>query len=413
MSVLFPTRYYGWNMVAAACAIQFLQAALLHSAFGAYFVVLTEEFGWSKTAVAGASALQPMESALLGPLLGWVIDRYGPQGMIRAGIVLFGLGFCLLSTIDTLAGFYGAIIVIATGASMSGYFPLTVAMVRWFERYRARAIAALSFGLACGGTAVPLVAASMQTFGWRATALGSGIIILVIGLPLAMMFRSRPEDIGEVVDGRNAPPPLANAVNHAPEREFTAAQALRTKAFWLISLGHGFALLVVYAVNVHAISHIKQVMGYTIAQASMFITLVTLAQVVGVVLGGYLGDRYEKRYLAAGCMIAHCIGLLLLAFGSSVFTLSAFAIIHGVAWGMRGPMMQALRADYFGSQAIGLILGISSMVIVLGQVGGPLITGILADHTGDYRLGFTVLAVLVGLGTLFFVWAKRPVLAST
>jgi MFS family permease len=404
-----PKPFYGWRMVAAACAIQFLQAALLHNAFGAYFAVLSDEFGWSKTALSGAAALQPMEAAILGPLLGWLIDRFGPQGMIRVGIVVFGLGFCFLSQINSLSGFYAAIVVIALGASLCGYFPLNVAVIRWFERRRARAISALTMGLAMGGTAVPLVAASMQTFGWRATALGSGFIILLVGLPLSSVFRAHPQDMGEVVDGHAfAASPAAASVGIEPQAEFTAAQALRTRAFWLISLGHGFALLVVYAVNVHAITHIKESLGYSLAQASMFITLVTVAQMGGVLLGGWVGDRYEKRWLAAACMVAHSIGLLLLAYANGPWMLGAFAVIHGLAWGMRGPMMQAIRADYFGSRSIGMILGISSMVIVLGQVGGPMITALLADMTGNYRMGLTLLAGLVGLGALFFVYAKRP-----
>ena len=116
--------FYGWRMVAAGGGIQFLQAGLLHQAFGAYFAILTEEFGWSKTSLSGAAALQPMEAAVLGPVLGWIIDRFGPQGMIRIGVVTFGIGFMLLSQIESLAGFYGAFLVIALGASLCGFFPI-------------------------------------------------------------------------------------------------------------------------------------------------------------------------------------------------------------------------------------------------------------------------------------------------
>ena len=83
--------FYGWYMVAAGSGLQFLQAGLMSQAFGAYVAVLQEERGWSKTALSGAAALQQMESAILGPLLGWVIDRFGPQGPIRAGVVIFGI----------------------------------------------------------------------------------------------------------------------------------------------------------------------------------------------------------------------------------------------------------------------------------------------------------------------------------
>jgi len=85
-----------------------------------------------------------------------------------------------------------------------------------------------------------------------------------------------------------------------------------------------------------------------------------------------------------------------------------YAVVHGFAWGLRGPLMQAIRADYFGRSAIGMILGLSFMIIVIGQVGGPMIAGVLSDITGNYRLGFTVLAILAGLGSAFFLLARRP-----
>jgi MFS family permease len=88
--------------------------------------------------------------------------------------------------------------------------------------------------------------------------------------------------------------------------------------------------------------------------------------------------------------------------------LVAFAVLHGGAWGVRGPFMQAIRADYFGRRAIGMILGLSSLVIVIGQIGGPLIAGLLADLTGNYRAGFTVIAALAAMGSLFFLLARRP-----
>ena len=118
--------FYGWRIVVAGGLIQFLQGLLLHHAFGAYFAVLIEERGWSKTALSGAAALQPMEAAVLGPVLGWMFDRFGSQGMIRAGIVTFGIGFMLLSQIETLTGFYAAYFVIALGSSLSGNFAISV-----------------------------------------------------------------------------------------------------------------------------------------------------------------------------------------------------------------------------------------------------------------------------------------------
>ncbi|MGP1679877.1 MAG: MFS transporter [Burkholderiales bacterium] len=400
--------FYGWRMVAAGGGIQFLQAALLHQAFGAYFAVLVEERGWSKTALSGAAVLQPMESAVLGPVLGWVVDRFGPQGMIRAGIVTFGLGFLLLSQIDTLAGFYAAFIVIALGSSLCGFFPINVAIIHWFDKRRARALSILSLGLAFGGLFVPVIAWSMQSYGWRATAFASGLAAMLIGWPLARVFRRRPEDLGETLDGLAPAATDPARPDISAQREFSAREALRTGAFWLLSLGHGFALLIVYAVNVHAITHMKEDLGYSVAQASLVITLMIAAQIGGVLLGWAIGDRYQKRMIAAFCMLMHAAGLLMLTYATGPVMLAAFALLHGGAWGLRGPMMQAIRADYFGRRSIGMILGLSSMIVVIGQIGGPMVAGVLADLTGNYRAGFTVLAVLAGLGSLFFLLAKKP-----
>jgi sugar phosphate permease len=269
----------------------------------------------------------------------------------------------------------------------------------------------MSFGLAFGGIMVPLVAASITGFGWRPTALASGIIAIVVGLPLALVIRNNPREIGEVVDGipeETAEGAQAGGQSGDGTRDFTAREALRTSAFWLISLGHGFALFVVHAVSVHAITHLKEGLGYSVATASLVISLVTGCQIAGVLLGWAIGDRYRKRLIAAACMLGHALGLLLLAYAVNLAMVIAFAVLHGVAWGLRGPFMQAIRADYFGRSAIGMILGLSFMIIVVGQVGGPVIPGIFADITGDYRLGFTIIGVLSGLGSLFFVVARKP-----
>src|SRR6185503_2210786 len=111
-------------------------------------------------------------------------------------------------------------------------------------------------------------------------------------------------------------------------------------------------------------------------------------------LGAWIGDRYNKRYLSAATMLGHMAGLLFLTYAANVAMIVAYAILHGTAWGLRGPMMHAIRADYFGRSAIGMILGLSLMIIIIGQIGGPMIAGILADMTGNYRTGFTVLALL-------------------
>jgi sugar phosphate permease len=404
--------FYGWYLVGAGCAMQFVQSTLFLQSFGTYVAVLRDDRGWSKTELSGAAALHQVEAAILGPLLGWFIDRFGPQWVIRFGVVMFGAGFILLSYVDSLLAFYGAFIVTALGGSLCGFFPLNVALIHWFERHRARALSSMQIGMALGGLALPVVAWVLATWGWRATAFGSGIIIIAVCLPLSFVIRRRPEDIGEVMDGIGARfrDPVSEPKKQSNEttRDFTAGEALRTKAFWLLSLGHGFALFVVTGVNTHAITHMKEGLGYTIEAASFAIMLQTVAQLGGVGLGAWIGDRFDKRILCALCMLGHMSGLLFLTYATGPAMIVAYAVLHGTAWGLRGPFMQAIRADYFGRSAIGIILGLSFMITHIGQIGGPMIAGILADMTGNYQAGFTTLALLAGLGSAFFLLAKRP-----
>ena len=208
--------FYGWRMVGAACGIQFLLAAFLTQALGLYIAVLSDEMGWSKTTLSGAAALQSVEAAIIGPLLGWVMDRVGPQKMIRWGMVLFSAGLMLLSQVDSVATFYASAILMAVGASLGGYFPLSVALVQWFEKFRARALSIMSLGLAMGGLVVPLMAWSIQVWGWRATAAGSGLLVLLTGLPMASIIRRRPEDHGEHVDGIDPAQAAANLAQGHP-----------------------------------------------------------------------------------------------------------------------------------------------------------------------------------------------------
>lgn len=400
--------FYGWRVVGAGGALQFLQSVLLNQAFGIYVAVLVEERGWSKTALSAAAALKSTEVALLGPILGWLVDRFGSTGMVRLGVILFGIGFMLLSQIDSLLGFYGAFVVLAMGSSMFSNLLVSVAIIQWFEKHRTRALSALQFGGAIGGLFVFLVAWSVQAWGWRATAFGSGVIAILIGWPLASMIRSRPADLGLTVDGLPPAPKVSGQPETPSGPSFTAREALRTSAFWLLSLGHACSLLVVMAINVHAVTHIKEGLGYSLAQASLFFTLVTVGQFFGVMIGWVVGEKFVKRKVAAACMLMHALGMLMLTYSFGSLMLGFALLLHGVAWGLRGPFMQALRADYFGRRSIGVILGLSTMVTVIGNIVGPVLAGAFADWLGNYRMGFTVLALLAGVGSLFFLMARAP-----
>ena len=361
--------------------------------------------------------MQQVENGMLGPVQGWLIDRFGPRLSLRIGVVMFGIGFIAFSQIHSLIGFYAAYLCIAVGVSLGGYFPFTVVIVNWFERHRSRALSTMQTGGAIGGLLVVVIALALETWGWRSTAFVSGILVMLVGLPMAQVARQRPEEMGLRADG-DPPDTEERAEKDLEDRavrdanDFTLREAMRTPAFWLISLGHGSALLIVSAVNVHLILHLEDDLGYSLALASLAVTVVQVGQIGGTLLGGVIGDKYDKRKIAFVCMAAHSIALLLVAYATNLVMVFTFSILHGAAWGLRGPLMGAIRADYFGRTSYGAILGTSSLITMFGSIAGPLVAGVLADQTHSYEVGFTVLAALAGMGSVFFLLAKRPIKPS-
>lgn len=404
--------FYGWWIVVAGAGVQFLQSALLGQAYGAYVVLLRSEFGWGKTLLSGAAALREAERGLVGPAQGWLLDRFGPRVVARVGIIILAVGFILFSQVQSPLTFYGAFIVMSIGASLMGYLTVTFTVVQWFERRRSTAISLASAGFALGGMAVPVVVVLLEAFGWRATAFGSGVVVLLVGLPLAQVLKHHPSDLGLHPDGDE---PLAReGTQVAGERprfdstDFTLREALREPSFWWISLGHASALFVVSAMGVHLVSHLIESQGYSLGEASATVFAMTLLFFIGTISGGLLGDRINKRLLVVCCMVMHMAGLLLLSHATNLSMVVAFVVLHGLAWGWRGPQMAALRADYFGRAAFGKILGVSNMVIILGTISGPLIAGFMYDRTGNYRIGFDFLAAIALAGSIFFILARKP-----
>jgi MFS family permease len=157
--------------------------------------------------------------------------------------------------------------------------------------------------------------------------------------------------------------------------------------------------MLISALMVHLIPHLTGQLGYSLAFAGLVVALVTSMQLLGMVFGGVLGDRLSKRAIVVTAMIMHAGAALLLTVAVTPLLVVVFAVIHGVAWGARGPLQQAWRADLFGSTSFGAIMGFSSIVVMLGAAGGPLLAGILFDRLGDYTLTLRLLAVLA-------VWAR-------
>lgn len=370
--------------------------------------------------LSGAFALSRAESGILGPLQGWMIDKFGPKMMIRIGMLIFGAGFILFSQTESIFTYYLSFALMASGSSIAGFLTVATTVVNWFERRRGLAMGIAMSGFGVGGLLVPAIAWSITSFGWRPTAFFSGLLVVLIGIPIAEVMRHRPEQYGYLPDGRHPSTKedgedrSQDSLVHSPQPDtngihgFTAKEAMRTPAFWLLSFGHSMALITVGAVSLHLIPHIIDSVEVSITTASSAVVVMTTCNIIGQLCGGFLGDKFSKRWLAAGAMLIHSIALLILAFATTMMPVFLFAVLHGSAWGVRGPIMTTIRADYFGRGSFATIMGFSSLIVMIGMTGGPLFAGIMADLFDGYRVGFIIISVVTGIGSLFFVLARPP-----
>lgn len=404
-------RFHGWVIVRSALIIQMLHSGLVFNSFSLFASQLQSEYGWSNGVLGGAFALNRAESGLLGPLQGWMTDKWGPRVVLRIGAAIMALGLLLFATLDSIAEFYGFYLLIALGSSLAGFLSITVCIVNWFERKRSRALALGQLGFAVGGVLAALIGVLINRLGWRETSVIGAVAVLVIIVPLSRHFDKRPEDVGEHVDGIDPalePAPADGSPRPARRAHFTAPQAMRTRAFWFISLGHASALLVVGAAMAHLAIYLEDERGLSGLHVSIVVGALPAMMGVGQIVGGILGDRWDKRRLLTAAMIGHGAGLMVLALATNAWMVWAFVVLHGLAWGVRGPLQQALRADYFGATDFGKIMGFSSLIIMLGMIIGPIVAGVLADVTGSFTLGFLLLSAAAGVGGLWFWFAVPP-----
>ena len=404
-----PTIYTGWKVVGVSAFVWALQSMLWIQGFGNIAVQLRANFGWSKTLFSAAFTVTRAGGAVLGPGVGIAISRYGTKAVIRFGSVFVLIGFLGLSQVQAQWQFLLALSVAAFGTAFAGFITFTSALVQWFERKRAQALSMQTMGFAIGGFAGPLLVVAFGLFGWRWSLAGAGVLLFlstwfaaeIVGIERSSS--SEPND--GIIDEDQTTTKRAEGVS---DTHFTVSQAVRTRAFWMVSLGHGSALIVVSAVIAHVALYLTEDRGFSASEAALIAGLVPVFQFFGTGLGGYFGDRINKRIIVIIAMCTHAAGLLLMTWIESPITIGAFVVMHGLAWGSRGPQMQAIRADYFGSTHFAGIMGWASIVALSGMVIGPLVAGVLADSTGDYRLGFTLIALLALAGNAFWAFASPP-----
>ena len=420
-----PARgvFYGWWLVGISSFIRMSSVPVFH-AMGLWFVALEAQFGWNRTQLSLAFAFTRVEGGLIGPVEGYLTDRVGTRRLVFIGLLIMGAGFLLFGQVHDLWMFYLAFLIMALGQGLSGWLPITTMLNNWFVRGRSVAMGWSNSGSRLGGLLlVPVLAWAVDPdhvrLGWALTASILGLFFLAVALPVSRLIRNRPEDYNLRPDGDPPEsPPLAadrtpaDSQMNPDDADFTVAQAIRTRAFWCISLGHSLTAMVIVSLMTH-LAPLLTDEGFSLQTAGWVVTTYTAVSMVFQVVGGYVGGRIPKN---VGMFIFSSIQagavLIMVTFPSNIGMVYAFAVLFGIGFGGTSPLATAVRGDYFGRASFGKIMGFSSVPLNVLLLGASPFAGVMYDLRGNYTLAFETLAALNFLGAVLLLMARKPTLPS-
>lgn len=418
-----PRVFYGWYIVAIGTAAGFMAAGTSQVFFGVMLKAITEDLGWSRTALSGAVTLGTITGGGLSPLTGWLTDRYGPRLLMTLGVAAMAGTFVAIASVGSVWQFYIAYVVArGTAAAVVGGVVPRTAVVNWFRRMRGRALGILATAVPLGGAVMTAGAQALMGDGmdWRTVFLGLALLAgVLLVVPSALLMRGRPEELGMSPDGETvrdadgrhptgAAAPVGQPAAQAPaERSWTTREAMRTPALWLIT----FALMASAwpngAASVHLVVYLTdRGLGTTAAVAAL--STFALSGAVSSVVWGYLTERVSERLLAVGAMFIAAGACAYVVTVQSALGAVLFGAVFGVAARGEGALLVIMLANYYGRRSFGTISGFTTPFHMLGLGGGPLIASLVNDVTGTYT-AFWVASVGTFAAAGVLLWlARRP-----
>ena len=407
--------FYGWTII----AITFITMAIgvnARTSFSLLFPPIIDEFGWERGVTAGAFSFGFLFSAILSPLAGRMMDRFGPRAVMELGVALMTGGLLLAPLTTQPWHLYLTIGVMVGGGSVClGYSGQSLYLPNWFVRRRGLAMGIAFAGVGFGSiTLLPWVQHMIEQSGWRTACWTMGLLVLVVLAPINLLLRKRPQDMGLEPDGDSAltasVAPVSNVVDPAwVAVDWTLARAIKTARFWWLALGFFCGLYVWYAVQVHQTKYLVEI-GFSPTVAAWALGMVSLVGVPGQIMLGHLSDRVGREWVwsCSGLGFAICFASLIALGNAPSLTLlylmvaSQGALGYGVT-----SIMGAVVAEIFQGKHYGSIFGTLMLAALAGGAAGPLVTGILHDWYGNYTVAFAI-GIAVSAVAATTIWLASP-----
>jgi MFS family permease len=398
----FDIRYYGWRVVLAACfGVMAGFGSLFVYTFAVFVKPLSAEFNWSREAISLGFGLTAVTLGLVSPLLGRLIDRFGPRRIILPCMTVFG---CAIASLTLLRSevwqFYVTCIVLGLVGNGAAHLAYSRSISTWFQKRLGTALAFVMVGAGLGAMVLPVVAqAIVSRSGWRAAYLSLGGIALLLGLPLSWRY------IRERGLLRQESAPVAHS-------GMTWQQGLRSLAFWII-----VAVLFVSSISMNgAITHLSALLtdrGITAREAALCASVLGGSSLLGRIGVGWLLDRFFGARVAFVVSLVTAAGIFLLARATSFPAGCLAAALIGVGAGGEAAITPYLLMRYFGLRAFSTLYGLTWTFYAAAGAIGPVILGRAFDSTGSYASLLIALAAALALAAAMNLFLPKYAGSST
>ena len=390
-------------------AISTYMSGVIFYGFTAFIAPIESSFPtWSRAAISLSVSLRGLESGLLAPFAGKLVDRFGPRKLIAIGGLIVTMSLVMLSQMDSLWMFYLAFVVMAVGMSCCTLTVPMTAVANWFHKRLgiASAFAIIGFGLS--GILVPIIVNLIDLYEWRTTflILAAGVVIIV--LPLSLVFRHKPEPYGYLPDGEHELPTQYSikSVEKKPvEKSWRVREVLKNSIFWRLTIPYVCQMIAVSAMMTHLMPYLESV-GIARSAAGFITMSLSLTSIVGRLSFGWLADRQERKNVSIMAFVLISVGIVLFMFVSNqaFWLLIPFIIIFSIGQGGNNALRSPMVGTYFGRANFGTVLGLMMGICSIGGVLGPPLAGMVWDAKGSYSLAWYVSLGIVVMG-MICIWS--------
>ena len=401
------TIFYGWQIVNV---LFWLNAILMGTVliFGVFFKPLEAEFSISRAITSSIVSVYMVSMAVVALLGGWALDRFGPKRLVLVMGFLTGLGLLLTSQVHVIWQFfitYSVLLAFGSGATYVVSMPL---VIRWFEKKRGLASGITMAGVGIGQvTLAPLATFVIVNFGWRAGFLTLGLIPLLVVMPLSLVLKRDPMEMGLLPDGRQSDLVVQNNQRKEPYPDvFSILSILKNRSFWFITILNFLMGICIMMISTHIVPHVTDI-GFSAEQGATVISIIGIMGIIGNFLGGLFTDRVGAKVTAIVSALGMAAAMIWLTYINSLWQIYMFAALYGLTYGGILPSTGTLFGQTFNATDIGKIMGMIYFSWAIGAAIGTIVGGTLFDLKGNYILAFRFAAIAMIIVALMAALVKR------